>query len=125
MPNRTLPSPNIRKSLLEALKNVPVETIHLRESGIGKIVNFFAQRPGELEEIRRLANDLVTSWSRPILQHHAAKTEQRQGGGSNRALQLKSESLKSNSRRVSLGVESRQQKKIVQTLAQKKRTKRS
>ena len=59
--------PTIRKRLLELLKNLPIETVHLRESGIGRIVMFYYQRRTESLEIRKLAGDLITTWSRPIL----------------------------------------------------------
>lgn len=59
--------PSIRKRLLEILQSLPVETVHLRESGVGKIVMFYYQRKSESLEIRKLAGDLITTWSRPIL----------------------------------------------------------
>jgi len=131
MPNRTLPSPNIRKVLLDLLRAMPVETVHLRESGIGRIVNFFSQRPGEQDDIRRLSNELVTAWARPILLRASRRDD---GGvefttmedgeegvrGSGRI--IKSEALKTGvGRRFSGGsVETRQQRKISQSLAKKK-----
>lgn len=125
MPNRTLPSPNIRKAILEVLKTIPVETVHLRESGLGKIVNFFTQRPGEVDDIRRLANELVTAWSRPILQR-ARRDGVADSGTHHTGQMIKSESLKGGSRRRYSGgtVETRQQRKIVQSLAAKKRSKK-
>lgn len=59
--------PSIRKRLLEILKSLPIETVHLRESGLGRIVMFYYQRKSESLEIRKLAGDLITTWSRPIL----------------------------------------------------------
>lgn len=59
--------PSIRKRLLEILQSLPIETVHLRESGIGRIVMFYYQRRSESLEIRKLAGDLITAWSRPIL----------------------------------------------------------
>ena len=59
--------PSIRKRLLEILQSLPIETVHLRESGVGKIVMFYYQRKSESLEIRKLAGDLITTWSRPIL----------------------------------------------------------
>lgn len=63
----TLPSASFRKPILEALKTLPIETAHLRESGIGRIVYFFSKRDGELADIRKLAAELVDQWSRPII----------------------------------------------------------
>lgn len=59
--------PSLRKRLLELLQNLPIETVHLRESGIGRIVMFYYQRKSESMEIRKIAGDLITTWSRPIL----------------------------------------------------------
>ncbi len=59
--------PSIRKRLLEILQSLPIETVHLRESGIGRIIMFYYQRKSESLEIRKLAGDLITTWSRPIL----------------------------------------------------------
>lgn len=124
MPNRTLPSPNIRKAILELLKTLPIETVHLRESGLGKIVNFFNQRPGEMDDIRRLASELVTAWARPVLQRQPGTLQESKSNGHGHV--LRSETLKSGAvRRYSGGsVQTRQQKKIVQSLA-KKRTRPS
>ena len=119
MPDRSLPTPNIRKSLLECLKTMPIETVHLRESGVGKIINYFSQRPNEIAEIRRLSNDLITAWSRPILQRSStyaqAEAQVREG-----PIKLQSESFKKAQRRFPAAVESVQQRKIVQGLAKKK-----
>lgn len=59
--------PTIRKRILEILQTLPIETVHLRESGIGRIVLFYYQRKKESLEIRKLAGDLITTWSRPIV----------------------------------------------------------
>lgn len=67
LPNRILPADRLRKSLLDVLKLMPIETDHLRESGIGRIVMFFARRAQETPEIQRLAKELVARWSRPLV----------------------------------------------------------
>lgn len=59
--------PSLRKRLLELLQSLPIETVHLRESGMGRIVMFYYQRKSESMEIRKLAGDLITTWSRPIM----------------------------------------------------------
>ena len=58
---------SIRKRLLELLHSLPIDTVHLRESGIGRVIMFYYQRKKETMEIRKLAGDLITMWSRPIL----------------------------------------------------------
>lgn len=67
LPNRCLPAVHLRKALLEVLRTLPVETDHLRESGLGRIVIFFARRSQETPDIQRLAKDLISRWSRPVL----------------------------------------------------------
>lgn len=67
LPNKSLPAIHLRKALLEILRTLPVETDHLRESEIGKIVMFFARRSKETPEIQRLAKELVSRWSRPLI----------------------------------------------------------
>lgn len=130
MPNRCLPAPNIRKALLELLRGLPVETVHLRESGgLGRIVNFFSQRPGEMDDIRRLSSELVSLWARPILQRSSARHDEEDNvdgdehpTGTTTGKVLRSEALRSGTaRRYSGGsVETRQQRRIAQSLAKKK-----
>jgi transcription factor SPN1 len=126
MPNRTLPAPNIRKALLEQLRGLPIETVHLRESGgLGRIVNFFSQRPGELDDLRRLSSELVSLWARPILQRASNKNaddDHAPGHSSGGGKVLRSEALRTGTaRRYSGGsVETRQQRRIAQSLTKKK-----
>lgn len=63
----TLPSINLRKSLLSILDKLPIETHHLRESGLGKVVFFYTKLPRERPEVKKIAHALVSKWSRPIL----------------------------------------------------------
>lgn len=58
---------SLRKRLLELLHLLPIETSHLRESGLGRIVMFYYVREGESLEIKKLAGELIAQWSRPIL----------------------------------------------------------
>lgn len=123
MPNRTLPAPNIRKALLEQLRGLPIETVHLRESGgLGRIVNFFSQRPGELDDLRRLSSELVSLWARPILQRASDKHADDEHTAGHSGKVLRSEALRTGTaRRYSGGsVETRQQRRIAQSLSKKK-----
>jgi transcription factor SPN1 len=70
LPNRSLPAIHLRKTLLELLRNLAIETDHLRDSQVGRIVMFFARRPHESPDIQRLAKDLVARWSRPLIGDH-------------------------------------------------------
>lgn len=65
--NRSLPSASLRKILLEVLRTMPVETDHLRESGVGRIIMYFARREKEVPEVQRIAKELISRWSRPII----------------------------------------------------------
>jgi hypothetical protein len=67
LPNKSLPAVNLRKTLLELLRNLPIETDHLRDSQVGRIVMFLARRPHESPDIQRLAKDLISRWSRPLI----------------------------------------------------------
>ena len=70
-----LPSASLRISLFRSLKLLPIELVHLRESGLGRIVMFYAQPPrqvqtvvsGDPPEAQRLAKELVTMWTRPYI----------------------------------------------------------
>ena len=66
LPDRSLPSFTIQKSLFSALQKLPIRTDHLRESGIGKVVNFYTKSNKAQEVIKRQANLLVRDWSRLI-----------------------------------------------------------
>jgi transcription factor SPN1 len=71
LPNGTLPSVDLRLSLLQALYDISpsIDTQLLRESRVGRIVMFFSNRRGEFAPIQRLASQLVILWSRPIVGH--------------------------------------------------------
>lgn len=46
---------------------MPIETDHLRESGIGKVIAFYTKCDRIEPKIRRMAEQLVLKWSRPII----------------------------------------------------------
>lgn len=67
LPDASLPSFEIQKALFQALTTLPIKTIHLRESGLGRVVLFYqrSKRPHSL--IKRLAQKLIGDWTRPII----------------------------------------------------------
>lgn len=69
LPNGCLPSVDLRLALLNALHLLTpsIDTQLLRGSRVGRIVMFFSVREGEFPPIKRLASQLVTIWSRPIV----------------------------------------------------------
>lgn len=68
--NNTLSDPYFRLKILEILSLMPIETLHLRESGIGKIVMFFSRRNKEMKQIKNISDDLIFKWSKPILENY-------------------------------------------------------
>ncbi|KAI9187709.1 Transcription factor iws1 [Blastocladiella emersonii ATCC 22665] len=67
LPDGSLPLFDIRKTLFAMLQKLPIATDHLREDRIGPLVAFYAKCPRETPEIRRIAQECITKWSRPIL----------------------------------------------------------
>ncbi|ONH69813.1 Transcription factor IWS1 [Cyberlindnera fabianii] len=67
LPNASLPSYEIQKTLFAALLKLPINTNHLRESGIGKILLFYQKSKRVEPDIKRVADKLVSDWTRPII----------------------------------------------------------
>eukprot|EP01087_Luapelamoeba_hula_P016294 TRINITY_DN5009_c1_g1_i1.p1 TRINITY_DN5009_c1_g1~~TRINITY_DN5009_c1_g1_i1.p1 ORF type:complete len:377 (+),score=94.23 TRINITY_DN5009_c1_g1_i1:550-1680(+) len=68
MPDSSLPALNVRRDLLTVLAKLPVDKRHLQDSGIGRAVVNLARAPTETPTNKRLANHLITEWSRPIFE---------------------------------------------------------
>lgn len=67
LPNKALPAYSVQKLMFEILVKLRPEIIHLRESGIGRIVMFYTKDVRPERSIKREAEKLVRDWSRPIL----------------------------------------------------------
>ncbi|GHJ85696.1 hypothetical protein NliqN6_2098 [Naganishia liquefaciens] len=68
MEDGSLPSLTIQKGILFQLGRLEgLEVIHLRNSGLGKVVNFYTRCKRCQPEIIRQANLLIDRWSKPIL----------------------------------------------------------
>lgn len=63
----SLPAYNIQRDLLTALTKLPIEKEALLSSGIGKIVLFYTKSKKAEVGVKRLAERLMSEWSRPIL----------------------------------------------------------
>ncbi|KTW28100.1 hypothetical protein T552_01961 [Pneumocystis carinii B80] len=67
LPDKSLPALNIQKVLFSALSRLPIQTEHLRESGVGKVVLFYKQSKKPDPLIKKQADQLISEWSRPII----------------------------------------------------------
>jgi transcription factor SPN1 len=54
--------------LLSILPKLHIESDHLRESGLGKVIMFLWKSPKETKENKIIAQELIQTWSRPIFQ---------------------------------------------------------
>ncbi|KAH7308703.1 transcription factor IWS1 [Stachybotrys elegans] len=94
----SLPAYNIQRDIFQALTKLNVSKDALLSSGIGKVVLFYTRSKQPEPSIKRIAERLVSEWSRPILQrtndyrqrqietrefdYYAAKRAQREQAGS-------------------------------------------
>ncbi|XP_052170147.1 protein IWS1 homolog 1-like [Diospyros lotus] len=72
LPDGSLPNINIREAILKILTEFPIDLEQydrreqLKKSGIGKVIMFLSKSDEETTANRKLAKDLVDTWSRPI-----------------------------------------------------------
>ena len=60
LPDRSLPALPIRRSLLEALTQLPgIGADSLKESGVGKAVMYLNKHPKEVSENKKMAGKLI------------------------------------------------------------------
>lgn len=58
----SLPSIDIQRGLIDLLEKLPVQTDHLRSSGIGKIIYFYQKCGKAIPEIQRRAESLMSKF---------------------------------------------------------------
>lgn len=67
LPDASLPAYEIQKELFAAMDRLPIKTIHLLESGLGKVVIFYQRSKRPQLSIKRTVDKLVGDWTRPIM----------------------------------------------------------
>ncbi|KAJ6576618.1 transcription factor iws1 [Mycena vulgaris] len=73
LPDRSLPSLNIQREFFPLLKKMEfIDSAVLKESGLGRVVLFYTKCKRVTPDIKRTANDLVSTWSRPIIKRSAS-----------------------------------------------------
>ncbi|KAG0148160.1 hypothetical protein CROQUDRAFT_655311 [Cronartium quercuum f. sp. fusiforme G11] len=72
LPDRSLPALNIQRSLLQLLTKMSIDTQSLKSSELGKVVLFYTKCKRVDTSIKRLADNLVTTWLRPIIRRPAS-----------------------------------------------------
>ena len=78
--DRSLPALNIQRPLFNLLRTLPIELSALKSSGLGKVVYFYTKCKRVDPQIKRVADQLVADWMRPILRRSGAFID-REGGG--------------------------------------------
>lgn len=73
LPDRSLPALNIQRELFNIIKKMEfIDSAVLKESGLGRIVLFYTKCKRVTPDVARIANDLVSVWSRPIIKRSAS-----------------------------------------------------
>ncbi|KIJ66976.1 hypothetical protein HYDPIDRAFT_174262 [Hydnomerulius pinastri MD-312] len=73
LPDRSLPALNIQRDFFPTLKKMEfIDSSVLKESGLGRIILFYTKCKRVTADIQRIANDLVSTWSRPIIKRSAS-----------------------------------------------------
>lgn len=67
LPDGSLPSFEIQKSLFAALEKLPIKTEHLKESGLGRVVIFYTKSKRVEPQLARLADKIIAEWTKPVI----------------------------------------------------------
>lgn len=73
LPDRSLPALDIQREFFPILKKMEfIDTNVLKESKLGRVVVFYTKCKRVSPDIARMANNLVSAWSRPIIKRSAS-----------------------------------------------------
>ncbi|KAF9801647.1 hypothetical protein IEO21_10072 [Rhodonia placenta] len=73
LPDKSLPALDIQKEFFPILKKMEfIDTPVLKEARLGPVIIFYTKCKRVTPDIARLANDLVSAWSRPIIKRSAS-----------------------------------------------------
>ena len=72
LPDKSLPALNIQHAFFEVMGKVYMDTNTLKDSGLARVVLFYAKCPRVTSTIQRQAISLVSVWSRPIIKRSAS-----------------------------------------------------
>ncbi|KLO17417.1 hypothetical protein SCHPADRAFT_900682 [Schizopora paradoxa] len=72
LPDRSLPALNIQSFFFEQLSKMYIDTNSLKDSGLGRIILFYTKCRRVTTPISRMAHDLISTWSRPIIKRSAS-----------------------------------------------------
>ncbi|KAJ3714601.1 transcription factor iws1 [Lentinula guzmanii] len=73
LPDRSLPALNIQRELFAALRKMEfIDSAVIKEARLGPLVLFYTKCQRVQPDVRRVANELVSTWSRPIIKRSAS-----------------------------------------------------
>ncbi|KAH0585221.1 hypothetical protein H2248_008470 [Termitomyces sp. 'cryptogamus'] len=73
LPDRSLPALNIQREFFAILRKMEfIDSAVLKESGLGKVVLFYTKCKRATPDIAKVAKELVSIWSRPIIKRSAS-----------------------------------------------------
>ena len=73
LPDHSLPALNIQREFFAIIRKMEfIDSAVLKESGLGRVVLFYTKCKRTTLDIKRIANDLVSIWSRPIIKRSAS-----------------------------------------------------
>ncbi|ODV61893.1 transcription factor SPN1 ASCRUDRAFT_75150 [Ascoidea rubescens DSM 1968] len=110
LPDASLPAFEIQKCLFDSISKLPIKTIHLQESGLGKVMLFYQKSKRVEPSLKRQADRLVGEWTRPIMNKsdsYKNKTIQKVDFDINKFLKRKFASQNSNQNSLSKSMQNK------------------